>query len=92
MGVGGQRHALAALPRERNPAPIAQKRLGGSQGRIGRVRKISPPLRFDPGTVYPVASRCTDYATPVKKPLIGQCKHVLPQKKNSWQQGPYTRD
>ena len=28
----------------------------GPQGRSGRVRKISPPLRFDPRTVQPVAS------------------------------------
>jgi hypothetical protein len=37
--------------------------LGGSQGRSGRMRKISPPLGFDPRTVQPVASRYTDYAT-----------------------------
>ena len=28
------------------------------------MRKISPPPRFDPRTVQPVASRCTDYAIP----------------------------
>jgi hypothetical protein len=31
--------------------------LGGSQGRSGRVRKISPLPGFDPRTVQPVASR-----------------------------------
>jgi len=31
------------------------RRLGGSQGRSGQVRKISPPLGFDPRTVQPVA-------------------------------------
>jgi hypothetical protein len=31
------------------------RRLGWPQGRSGRVRKISPPLRFDPRTVKPVA-------------------------------------
>jgi hypothetical protein len=30
------------------------KRLGGPQGRSGRVRKISPTLGFDPRTVQPV--------------------------------------
>ena len=39
------------------------RRLGGSQGTSGQVRKISPPPGFDPQTVQPVASRFTDYAT-----------------------------
>jgi len=39
------------------------RRLGGSQGRSGQVRKISPPPGFDPRTVQPVASRYTDWAT-----------------------------
>jgi len=44
------------------------RRLGGPQGRSGHVRKISPPLGFNPRTVQPVASRYTDYATwPTKK-------------------------
>jgi hypothetical protein len=33
------------------------RRLGGPQGRPGRVRKISPPPGFDPRTVQPVASQ-----------------------------------
>ena len=36
------------------------RRLGGPQGRFGRVRKISPPPAFDSQTVQPVASRYTD--------------------------------
>ena len=36
------------------------RRLGGPQGRYGRVRKISLPPGFDPRTVQPVASRFTD--------------------------------
>ena len=39
------------------------RRLGGSQGRSGQMRKISPPPGFDPRTVQPVASRYTDYVT-----------------------------
>jgi hypothetical protein len=39
------------------------RRLGGSQGRSGQVRKISPPPGFDIRPVQPVASRHTDYAT-----------------------------
>jgi hypothetical protein len=40
------------------------RRLGGPQGRSGRVQKLSPPPGFDPWTVQPVASRYTDYAIP----------------------------
>jgi hypothetical protein len=40
------------------------RRLAGPKGQSGRVRKISSPLRFDPRTVQPVASRYTDCAIP----------------------------
>ena len=36
------------------------RRLGGPQGRSGRMRKISPSPGFDPRTVQPVASRYAD--------------------------------
>jgi hypothetical protein len=36
------------------------RRLGGPQGRSGRVRKTSPPTGFDPRTVHPVAISYTD--------------------------------
>jgi hypothetical protein len=39
------------------------KRLGGTQGRSGQVRKISSPTGFDPRTVQPIASRYNDWAT-----------------------------
>ena len=39
------------------------RRLDGTQGRSGRMRKISPPTGFHPWTVQPVASRYTDYAS-----------------------------
>jgi hypothetical protein len=38
------------------------RRLGGLQGRSGRVRKMSPPPGFDPWTVQPVVSHYTDWA------------------------------
>jgi hypothetical protein len=38
------------------------RRLGGPQGRSGQVRKISPPLGFDPRTVQPFANLYTVYA------------------------------
>ena len=60
-GLGGRRHAAAALPPETTRYPLC-RRLGVPQGRSGRVRKISPPPGFDPRTVQPVASRYTDCA------------------------------
>ena len=42
MGVGGQRHAPAALPPGKTRYRL-YRRLGGPQGRSGRVRKIPPP-------------------------------------------------
>jgi len=51
-------------PLERDTASIVQE-AGWAQGRYRRMRNIcSPPPGFDPQTVQPVASRCTDYAIP----------------------------
>jgi hypothetical protein len=61
--VGGQRHAPAALPPEMNRYPL-YRRLGGSQGCSGRMRKISPLPEFEALTVQRAASRYTDYANP----------------------------
>ena len=63
MGVGGKRHAPAALPPRKIWHPL-YRRLGGPQGRSGRLQKISPPLEFDPRAVQPVTSRYTDWALP----------------------------
>ena len=63
MGVGDQHLAPAALPPGKTRYPL-YRRLGGPQGRSGRVRKISPPPEFDPQTVKPVASRYIDWAIP----------------------------
>jgi hypothetical protein len=40
------------------------RRLGGPQGRSGRIQKIPSPPGFDPRTVQPVASHYTDWAIP----------------------------
>ena len=69
MGVGGQCHALAALPPGKTQYPL-YKRLGGPQGQSGWVRKISPPLGFDSLTVQPVASCYTDCAILVHTNLL----------------------
>ena len=61
--MGGQRHASVALLPEKNRYPLCG-RLGGLQRHSRRMRKISPPLEFDPRTVQPVASRHTAYGIP----------------------------
>jgi len=57
--VCGKRHYQRNLPSGKNRYRLC-RRLGGPLGRAGRVRKISPPLEFDPWTVQSVESRCTD--------------------------------
>jgi hypothetical protein len=51
-GVGGQRHASAALPLGKTRYSLI-RRLSGPQGRSGRVRQISPPPGLDPGPSSP---------------------------------------
>jgi hypothetical protein len=56
MGVGGQRHTLAALFPGKRPAVCCTGGWGGPHGWSVRVRKNSPALGFDPQTVKPEAS------------------------------------
>jgi len=69
-GDGSASRPGRSLPRGKIRYPL-YRRLGGPQGRSGRVRKISPPPGFDPRTVEPVASRYTDLATRPKVKLRG---------------------
>jgi len=69
METGGKLHAPAALPPGKTRY-ILYRGLVGYQGRSGRVRKISPPPEFDSRTVHPVASRCTDWATPAHRRVM----------------------
>ena len=73
MGVGGQRHAPAALPPGKTRYPL-YRRLGGPQGRSGRVQNAMFPLGFDPRTFQSVASRYTDWAIPSHKNKKEECK------------------
>jgi hypothetical protein len=59
MGVGGQRHALAALPPGKRPGMFC---IGGWVGPklVWMNAVISPTSGFDTRTVQPVASRYTD--------------------------------
>jgi hypothetical protein len=63
MGVGGQRHAPAAVPLGKTQYPL-YRRPGGPQSQSGQVRKISPPLGFDSQTAQSVGSRYTDCTIP----------------------------
>jgi hypothetical protein len=67
MGVGGQHHALAALPLGKTQYPLYM-RLGGNQGHSGRVHKISPPTVFNPD--------CSEsYQLHYPSPFICSTKH-----------------
>jgi len=63
MGMGGQRHAQAALRSGKTRYPL-YRRPSKLQGRPGRERKISPLQGFDPRMVQLVVSRYTDYTIP----------------------------
>ena len=63
MGVVGHCHAPLALTPGMIQYPL-YRRLGGPQGRSGRLRNIFPLPGFDPWTVQPVASRYTDCTIP----------------------------
>jgi hypothetical protein len=59
MGVGGHRHAPAALSRERPGTHYIGGWLGPRAG-LDVCEKSRPPSGFDLRTVEPVASRYTD--------------------------------
>ena len=65
--MGGQCHAPTSLPPRKSPHPLC-RRLGGPQGRSGRVRKILPEPGFAPLNIQPVASCYTDLAIPGIQP------------------------
>jgi hypothetical protein len=70
-GEGSASRPGRTLPPGKTRYPL-YRRLGGPQGRSGRVQKMSPPPGFDPLTVEPVGIRYTDWAT---RPLFLQVPH-----------------
>jgi hypothetical protein len=71
--VGDQRHVSADLsfgvsryPQYEYKRLLASYKMGNGSR---RVRKVSPPPVFDPRTVQPVASRCTDHANSAHQAL-----------------------
>ena len=61
-GEGSASRPGRSLPQGKTRYPL-YRRLGGTQGGSGQVRKILPRPEFDPRTVQPVTSHYTDYAT-----------------------------
>jgi hypothetical protein len=55
MRVGGQLHAPGRFTPGKEIRYPFYRRLGGPQGRSGRLLKISLPPGFDPRTVQPIA-------------------------------------
>ena len=51
MGVGGQRHAQAALPPGKHPVPIVQEAEWASGPVCTGAENLSPEPGFDPRTV-----------------------------------------
>jgi len=62
MGVGGQRHALAALPLGKRHGNHCIGGWVGNRAGLDGCGKSRPPPGFDPRTVLPVASRYMDRA------------------------------
>jgi hypothetical protein len=75
-GVGGQRHAPAALPPGKTRYPL-NRRLGRPQGLSWQVRKISHHPGFDPRIVQPVTIRYTDWANPDFEGVLTQQFHRI---------------
>jgi hypothetical protein len=68
MGVGGQRHAPAALPPPPDrPGTHCVGGWVGPRAGLDGCGKSRPPPGFDPRTVQPVASRYTDYPVPTHR-------------------------
>ena len=76
MGVGSQRYDPAALSPGKNRYTL-YRRLGGPQGRSGRVRNISSPPEFDPRTVQTIASGYSDCAIPANVALYSNFFPVI---------------
>ena len=64
--MGGQRHDVATLSTGMTQYPL-YRRLRGLQRLWAGAENLAHPPAFDPRTVQPVLSRCTDYAIPASK-------------------------
>ena len=64
MGVGGQRHILAALSLGKRPVTHFTADWVGPRAGLDECGKSRPLPEFDPRTFQSVIIRCTDYAIP----------------------------
>ena len=84
MRVGGQRHDPAALSPGKRPANHCTGGWVGPKARLDGCGK-SPPTRFDPQTVQPVASRCTDWAILVQdRDRVWRKENIQMQGRSLW--------
>ena len=64
-------HTLAALPLERDPAPIVQE-AGWAKRPVWMGAGNLIPTRIYPQTIQHIASRYTDHTTPAHPPVSGE--------------------
>jgi len=72
MGVGGQRHALAALPRERDPVPTVQE-AGWVPGPVWTGAEDLAPTEIRSPDRVARSESLYRLRYPGKNLLIGQC-------------------
>jgi hypothetical protein len=84
MGWVANATSRPLYPTETDWYPL-HRRVGGPQGRYGRLWKISPSTGFDPRTVQPIASRYTAipahyyYSDKYLIPVILDVNSVFPE-------------
>jgi hypothetical protein len=71
--MDGQLQAPAALPPGKTPLTYCTVIWAG----LGAKRKSLPPLGFEPRTVQPVASRCTEYAVWILCVCVCVCEDTM---------------
>jgi len=76
MEVDGQRNSPTTLPPGKTRYQL-YRGIGKPQDRSGQLRKMSSPPGFDPRTSQLVASRCIDYAIPLKTKINRNCLQRL---------------
>jgi hypothetical protein len=75
MGVGGPRHAPAALTPGKRPGTHCIGAWVDPRAGLDGCGKSRPPPGFDPRTVQPVASRYTDWAIPAPSDMVKKSKN-----------------
>lgn len=85
MGVGGQCHAMVALPPgERSGTRSKAGWVGPRAGGLENVNKISSPPGFNPQTIQAIASCFTDWAIPAPTNHLFITVNVCPENSTRW--------